>query len=123
MSAKSRHARIREQVLREWRGMDPPLDLNRGIRRPQEQLPSILKRFGIQEGLDEEHVRKTWRDLAGEFIAAHSQPHSVKNGELILHVTQPAMRFHLDQMKPMLLQRLKSKLGPGKIRSIRFMHG
>ncbi len=123
MSAKNRHARIREQVLRDWRGMDEPLDLDQRIHRPKDQLSAILKRFGIQEGLDEAHVKKTWRDLAGEFIASHSQPHSVKNGELILHVTQPAMRFHLDQMKPMLLERLRAQLGADKIRSIRFMHG
>jgi len=123
MPAKDRHARIREQILREWRGMDVPLDLNRGIHRPEEKLQGILKRFGIQEGLDEQLVKSTWRELAGEFIAAHSQPHSVKNAELVLHVTQPAMRFHLDQMKPMLLERLREKLGRDKIRAIRFMHG
>lgn len=123
MSTTSRHARIRQQVLSEWRGMDAPIDLGAGIHHPSEQIPSILKRFGIQEGLDEEQVKNAWRMLAGEFIATHSQPHSVKNGELLLHCTQPAMRFHLDQMKPMLLTRLQSELGSEKIRSIRFMHG
>ena len=123
MNARSRHARIRQQILREWRGMDPPLDLDAGIRRPCEQLPVILRQFGLQEGLDEERVKHAWRALAGEFIATHSQPHSIKSGELVLHCTQPVMRFHLDQMKPMLLVRLQTELGPERIRSIRFMHG
>jgi len=123
MSAKSRRVRIREQVLREWRGIDEPLNLNDGIHRPEECLAAILSRFGIQEGLDEEQVKEAWQQLAGDFIAAHSQPDSVRNGQLILRVTQPAMRFHLEQMKPMLLERLKNLLGHDKIRMIRFMHG
>lgn len=123
MSAKPRHVRFREQVLREWRGIDEPLDLDSGIHSPAESLAVILRRFGIQDGLDEEQVKSAWRELAGEFIASHSQPDSVKNGQLVLRVTQPAMRFHLEQMKPMLLERLRELLGPDKIRTIRFMLG
>lgn len=123
MAAKSRSERIREEVLREWRGIDEPSDLNAGVHRPAESLGAILRRFGIQDGLDEEQVKNAWRLLTGDFIAAHSTPDSVKNGELVLRVTQPAMRFHLDQMKPMLLERLRELLGHDKIRSIRIMHG
>jgi len=123
MSAKPRHVRIREQVLREWRGIDEPLDLDSGMHRPQQSLAVILRRFGIQDGLDEEQVKSAWRELAGDFIASHSQPDSVKNGQLVLRVTQPAMRFHLEQMKPLLLERLRDLLGHDKIRTIRFMHG
>lgn len=123
MPAKSRRNRIREQILREWRGIDEPVDLNRGIRQPYESLTGILRRFGLQEGLDEELVKATWRELAGDFIASHSAPDSVKGGQLVLRVTQPAMRFHLEQMKPMLLTRLRERFGPDKIRMIRFVLG
>jgi len=123
MAAKPRRERFREKVLREWRGCDVPIDLNQGIHQPGENLAAILRRFGLQDGLDEEQVKKAWRQLAGDFIAAHSAPDSVKGGQLVLRVTQPAMRFHLEQMKPMLLERLKDLLGHDKIRTIRFTHG
>lgn len=123
MAAKPRRERFREKVLREWRGSDEPIDLNDGMHLPAESLAAILRRFGIQDGLDEEQVKKAWRELAGDFIASHSAPDSVKGGQLVLRVTQPAMRFHLEQMKPMLLDRLKDLLGHDKIRTIRFMHG
>jgi predicted nucleic acid-binding Zn ribbon protein len=123
MPAKSRRDKIREQILREWRGIDEPLDLNGGIHRPGENIDAILRRFGIQEGLDEEQVKATWRELAGDFIATHSAPDSVKDGQLVLRVTQPAMRFHLEQMKPMLLERLRGRFGPDRIRTIRFVLG
>jgi len=123
MAAKSRRERIRDQILREWRGIDEPANLDAGIHCPAESLNAILRRFGIQDGLDEEQVKSAWRELAGDFIASHSAPDSVKGGQLVLRVTQPAMRFHLEQMKPMLLERLKNLLGHDKIRTIRFMHG
>ena len=123
MARKSRRERIREQILREWRGADDPKDLNEGIHRPADCLAGILQRFGIQEGLDEEEVKRVWKDLAGDFIAGHSTPDSVKGGQLVLRVTQPAMRFHLEQMKPILLERLRARLGAGKIRTIRFNLG
>ena len=48
---------------------------------------------------------------------------SVKGGHLVLRVTQPAMRFHLEQMKPMLLTRIKAQLGENRIKSIKFSLG
>ena len=45
------------------------------------------------------------------------------NGRLTLKVTQPAMRFHLEQMKPMLLERVQAKLGKNHIQSIHFNLG
>ncbi len=123
MARITRQERIRRQVLREWRGVDEPAGLNDGIHLPRESLDGILRRCGIQDGLDEEEVKRAWKDLAGEFIATHSAPDTVKGGCLALRVTQPAMRFHLEQMKPMLLKRLQSRLGAGKIRTIRFVLG
>ena len=61
--------------------------------------------------------------LAGDFIARHTEPVSVKNGHLVLRVTQPAMRFHLEQIKPMLLTRIRSQLGQDRIMSVKFTLG
>jgi hypothetical protein len=47
----------------------------------------------------------------------------VKEGHLVLQVTQPAMRFHLEQMKPELLKNIKARFGAGKIKSIKFNLG
>jgi hypothetical protein len=47
----------------------------------------------------------------------------VRNGHLVLRVTQPAMRFHLEQLKPMLLTRLREQLGEQRIKSVKFTLG
>jgi predicted nucleic acid-binding Zn ribbon protein len=123
MSRKPRSAKIREEILREWRGIEEPANLNAGIRPAASLVNSVLRSAGVEDGLDEDQVRAAWKELAGDFIAAHTEPVSVKGGHLVLRVTQPAMRFHLEQMKPMLLGRIRAELGADRIRSVKFSHG
>lgn len=115
--------RIREAILREWRGSDEPLDLNSRVSQPGKFLRAILQQAGASEGIDEDQVKSAWKELAGDFISRHTEPLSIKGGHLVLRVTQPAMRFHLEQMKPMLLERIREALGAEKIHSIRFQIG
>ena len=115
--------RIREAILLEWRGAEEPLDLEHRVSQPGKFLKAILNQAGIADGLEENQVRTAWKELAGEFIASHTEPVSVRGGHLVLRVTQPAMRFHLEQMKPMLLNRLREELGTERIRSVRFQIG
>lgn len=123
MKRKPRSGDIREQILKEWRGCDEVKDPNTGIHIPEEFLSSILKQAGMADGLHEDEVRAGWRELAGDFIAENTEPSSIANGRLTLKVTQPAMRFHLEQMKPMLLERVQAKLGKDHIKSIHFTLG
>ena len=116
-------AAIREQILREWRGTDEADDLNAGVHRAGHFISSILRSAGLQDGLHEDEIRAVWKELAGDFIARHTEPASVKGGHLVLRVTQPAMRFHLEQMKPMLLTRIRGKLGENRIHSVKFTLG
>lgn len=115
--------RIREEILLEWRGIEEPVDLNAGIHLAEKFVTAILRAAGAEDGLHEDQVRETWKDLAGEFIARHTEPLSVKGGVLILRVTQPALRFQLEQMKPMLLKRIRNQLGEDRIKSIKFQLG
>ncbi len=116
-------AAIREQILREWRGADEAADLNAGIHRAGQFVAAILRSAGLQDGIREDELRAAWKELAGDFIARHTEPASVKGGHLVLRVTQPAMRFHLEQMKPMLLARIREQLGENRILSVKFTLG
>ena len=123
MSRSSRTSGIREEILREWRGCDEATDLNAGIHPASAFVAAILRAAGAEDGLHEDQVRAAWKDLAGDFIARHTEPVSVKNGHLVLRVTQPTMRFHLEQMKPMLLARIRQQLGANRIHSVKFTLG
>jgi predicted nucleic acid-binding Zn ribbon protein len=114
---------IREEILREWRGAEEPEDLNARVHLAENFVMAILRAAGAEDGLHEDQVRATWKELAGDFIARHTEPISVKGGNLVLRVTQPALRFQLEQMKPMLQKRIRDQLGVGTIKSIKFQLG
>ena len=123
MRRKPRDSGIREEILREWRGYDEAMDLNAGVHASSEFVAAILRSVGAEDGLYEDQVRAAWKELAGDFIARHTEPVSVKNGHLVLRVTQPAMRFHLEQIKPILLTRIRNQLGEGLVKSVKFTLG
>jgi hypothetical protein len=114
---------MRMDILREWRGADEALDLNSGVHSAGRFIHAILRDAGLEDGINEDELRAAWKELAGDFIARHTEPLSIKGGQLVLRVTQPAMRFHLEQMKPMLLTRIRGQLGEDRIRSVKFTLG
>lgn len=109
--------------MRDWIGGHQPLDLNRNISEPEKYIEAILERVGMKGGLDEDRVKEAWRDLAGDVIASQTEPVSVRKGCLTLKVLQPAMRFHLEQLKPQLLKKLQTELGEEHIKSLRLTVG
>lgn len=119
----ARRTKIREEILREWRGGDEADDLSAGIHLAGKWVEAVLRATGTDGGLHEDEVRGAWKELAGDFISRHAEPVSVKDGHLVLRVTQPAMRFHLEQMKPMLLTRIREQLGADRIKSVKFTLG
>lgn len=109
--------------MQEWLGCEKPTNLRANITEAGALIDGILKEQFFADSLNEEEVKAVWKQVAGDFIGAHTEPVSVKDGHLVLRVTQPAMRFHLEQMKPELLKNVQNHLGKRKIRSIRFSLG
>ena len=99
------------------------MNLDARVHAAPSFMAAILLLAGAEDGLHEDQVRAAWKDLAGDYIARHTAPVSVKNGHLVLRVTQPAMRFHLEQMKPELLANIRKQLGADSIKSVKFTLG
>jgi len=119
-----RRQRLRQRVLREWRGCDEPSRSTENVCRAGEFLSEILAQAeATKDGVDGERLRVAWRSLAGEMIASQCEPDGLRDGVVTLRVIQPAMRFHLEQVKPMLVRRLRSELGEDLVRSVRFVLG
>lgn len=109
--------------MSEWLGCDHLMGLNENVSAAADWVDQILKKQFFSESLNEEEVKAAWKQLAGDFIGANTEPVSVKDGHLVLRVTQPAMRFHLEQLKPELLKKIKERFGKDKIKSIKFILG
>lgn len=109
--------------MREWRGCEKPTNLRANITEAGDLVDGILKTQFFADSLNEEEVKSVWKKVAGDFIGANTEPVSVKEGHLVLRVTQPAVRFHLEQLKPELLKSIQAHFGKKKVRSIRFSLG
>ena len=114
---------MRELTLRQWRHGDPVLDPNRNVHQASEHLDKLLSKMGVSGGMDEQKLRNAWVKVAGDFVAKHAEPESLKKGILVLTVIQPSMRFHLEQMKGQLLKNLRDELGEGMVKQVRFKVG
>lgn len=109
--------------MSEWLGCEKPLKLDSNISAASDWVDLILKKQFFAENINEEEVKAAWKEVAGDFIGNNTEPVSAKDGHLVLRVTQPAMRFHLEQMKPELLRKIKDRFGNNKIKSIKFSLG
>lgn len=116
-------ARARVRILTEWRGgIDPPNPV-RNIHEPNEFLTDLLKVIGLSEGIEEERLKEIWHRVAGDFVARHTVPESIRDGILILRVLQPTMKFHLQQMSGKLLSNLRDELGSDVVKQVIFKIG
>ena len=122
-AANKGNSRIRNKLLTEWRGgIDPPHPA-RNIHEPSEYLDDLLKVVGLSDGVDEGRLKEVWGKVAGEFVAKHTVPESIRGGTLVLKLVQPAMKFHLQQMSGKLLENLHRELGKDTVKQIVFKIG
>lgn len=114
---------MRADIVGQWVGASRPLNLEKNISEAGAHIETILESVGVQGGLDEERVKDAWASLAGNLIAKQTEPVSIRKGCLTLKVLQPAMRYHLEQLKPGLLHKLQNELGSENITSLRLTIG
>jgi hypothetical protein len=121
--ARSAREAERARVLKQWRGVDLPVDPNQNVTKAGDLLAGILSKLSLEDGIDENRLRTAWRDVAGDFVAGQTEPVSLRNRVLTLRVLQPSMRFHLEQSRAEILTRLQKALGRKKIREVRLTIG
>lgn len=92
------------------------------MHRAADLVARVIEAAGAAEGIEEQRLKEAWRQLAGDAVAAHCEPVALRRGVVELRALQPAMRFHLEQMKPVLLERLRRELGD-RVRGVRFLLG
>lgn len=112
---------IRRRVLEDWRGLPDIPDKPDRCVMAADALKKLLPKLGITERLNEKEVQDAWRDIVGEFLAAHSVPASMRDGVLLVQVLQPTVRYELDRTwKPEILKKLQARFGAKTVKEVRF---
>lgn len=112
---------VRRKLLRDLRLGDEPTPTHENLEGASKWLEAIFKEHNWQSGLEEEALISSWQEVAGSFVAQQTEVVSLTRGCLTLRVAQPAMKFHLEQMKGELLQGLQNRIGADKLRTIRLV--
>ncbi len=96
--------------------------------RPFKSLEKLIDKelsaLGVQERMVEDQLVEAWAEAVGPTNAMHSRPVSLNRGELIVAVTQPALKFDLERFhKGEILKRMQARFGATTIRRLRFRVG
>src|SRR5437879_12338309 len=103
---------LRARAIAEWRGLPEKYLRPDRWPAPDDDLPKLMQRLGLKERLHETEVMEAWAKIVGEFISAHSAPVELREGILYVRVLQPALRYKLEQVSKIDIQRkLKESLG------------
>jgi len=115
---------LRAAVIAEWRGLPEPKKKPDRFEPLVGLLPRLMQRLGLKERLQEKDVTEAWKEVVGDFIAAHSSPVSLREGILVVRVLQPALHYQFEQIsKREILRKLKARFGGSVIRDVRFRIG
>ncbi len=117
---------LRAKVFREWQ---PYAADETPWGRPtatalESVVPRLMKKLGLEQRLHQSQIFVQWPQIVGADIARHAQPVALRNGLLTVAVDHPVWlqelsRFH----KPLLLQKIRDRVGPKTIRDIVFRIG
>lgn len=111
-------------VLRDWRPTVPGEMASLApdkARSPAELVAAVIARFKLTDQLSESAVLKAWAEAAGPLHARHTQPRALRNGTLIVSVSNSSLLSELrTYAKRVILQRLQAKFGAQRVRDIAF---
>jgi hypothetical protein len=82
-------------------------------------LKKFVKDFGLEGGAALTNLRKQWATIAGQTIASHTSPFTIRSSVLTLTVDTPQWMHHLSFVKEEMLD----KLGKFNISEVRFRLG
>ena len=115
---------LKAAVLAEWRGLPEKKVRPDRWQAPADVLPKLMQQLGLSERLRENEVIEAWKNIVGDFIAAHSAPVSLRDGVLFVRVLQPALHYQFETIsKAEILRKLKQRFGGKTVRDLRFRVG
>ena len=116
-------AELRRQVIAEFRGYREPRPLMERVQGVGALISKAMLGLGLGERVREAEVLQAWKDTVGEFFAAHSAPHRLKDGVLYVRVLQPTVHFEMERMRGPIVTKLKERFGARVVREVRFRVG
>ena len=109
---------------RSWTQDRAMLDMFGGVKKPkveeglalaEDLLSGIIDEVGLKDGVTLEDLSVAWASIVGPNISNNSEPIEIRKGTLRVRVTQPVIRFELQQRQSLLLTKITESLPQVKI--------
>lgn len=81
---------------------------------------AVIRKADPKRRRDGTRAALVWEQIAGPEVARHTVAAGVREGELTVHVDSAAWAHQLDMMKDRYLESVRSEIGDGVVRSVRF---
>ncbi len=81
---------------------------------------AVIRRADPKKHRYTARVALAWEQIAGQEVARHTVATSVREGELVVSVDSAAWAHQLDLMKDRYLASIRSEIGEGVVRTMRF---
>jgi len=115
---------LRDFILSDWRGLPQKQPRPDRAKAVAETVKEVMLKLGLRERITETDIIAAWKEIVGEFIAAHSVPSQLRNGILFVQVIQSTVHYELDRVwKPELIKKLRARYGARTIRDVKFRIG
>ena len=111
---------LRARVLHEWQPLakwEKPAPTTPALHQ---LVPGVMKHLGLEKRLHQSQVFHQWAEIVGSDIARHAQPVSLQNGILRVSIDHPVWHHALLPNKPILLQKIRERIGRTAVREIIF---
>ena len=86
-------------------------------------IGKTMQGLGLGELVRESEVLEAWKEVVGDFFAAHSMPSKLKDGVLYVRIMQPSIHFEIERLKGQIVEKLKKRFGARVVRELRFRLG
>ena len=123
MAGRSKRPSLRHRAITEWRGYAEPHPLTESFQPLSALIGKTMQSLGLGELVRESEVLEAWKEIAGDFLAAHSAPSKLKDGVLYVRVLQPSIHFEIERVKGLIVEKLKKRFGARVVRELRFRLG
>ena len=88
-----------------------------------EVLKKVLVRRGMERRIKELWILPQWREIVGEKISRHTQPITVKKGNLFVRVDSSGWLTQLTYLKEKIISQINQREGSNLIKDIYFHLG
>lgn len=84
----------------------------------EELIGSIVEDIGLREGVTLDDLTAAWAEIVGMNIANNSEPLEIRGGVLRIRVSQPVIKFELQQRQRQLIKKVTDRIPEAKIKRI-----